>query len=69
MKQFPKYFCVWFGPLNPVVSLVHPDTIKVLLKTAGIVYLYANHINSIVFGKYNLFYTLHRFRLSHTDRH
>ena len=50
MKQFPKYFCVWFGPLNPVVSLVHPDTIKVLLKTAGIVYLYANHINSIVFG-------------------
>lgn len=53
MKQFPKYYRVWFGPLNPIVSLVHPDTIKVLLKTAGIVYLYANHINYIVFGKYN----------------
>ncbi|CAG2228106.1 ECM29 [Mytilus edulis] len=33
-RRFPKFYRVWFGPFTPVVSLVHPDSVKVLLKTA-----------------------------------
>ncbi|KAJ8321490.1 hypothetical protein KUTeg_000960 [Tegillarca granosa] len=32
--KFKKYFRVWFGPFKPVLILHHPDTVKLLLKTA-----------------------------------
>ena len=32
-SQFPKWWRFWVGPLLPTVSLCHPDTIKVLVKT------------------------------------
>ncbi|XP_063429981.1 leukotriene-B4 omega-hydroxylase 3-like [Mytilus trossulus] len=34
MRRCPKFYRVWFGPFTPIVSLVHPDSVKVLLKTA-----------------------------------
>ncbi|VDI19004.1 Hypothetical predicted protein, partial [Mytilus galloprovincialis] len=27
-RRFPKFYRVWFGPFTPVVSLVHPDSVK-----------------------------------------
>ncbi|XP_076444840.1 cytochrome P450 4F12-like [Babylonia areolata] len=34
-RQFPKFYRFWFGPLRPTIMLHHPDTLRVLLKTAG----------------------------------
>ncbi|XP_033735423.1 leukotriene-B4 omega-hydroxylase 3-like [Pecten maximus] len=33
VKRFPRFYRLWIGP-KPVIMLTHPDTIKILLKTA-----------------------------------
>lgn len=49
-KEFPKFYRVWFGPLKPNIVLVHPESIKVLLKTAGKVYItvYITYIETYI---------------------
>ncbi|CAC5364054.1 CYP4B1 [Mytilus coruscus] len=34
VTRFPKYFRIWFGFSRPSIQLVHPDTIKIMLKTS-----------------------------------
>lgn len=34
VKRFPKLFRIWFGFSRPSIQLVHPDTIKIMLKTS-----------------------------------
>ncbi|XP_046358280.2 ultra-long-chain fatty acid omega-hydroxylase-like isoform X3 [Haliotis rufescens] len=34
MKRFPKYCRIWRGPLLPIISVYHPDTIKAIIKSA-----------------------------------
>ncbi|XP_046561100.1 cytochrome P450 4F2-like [Haliotis rubra] len=33
MKRFPKYYRLWVGPLNPVIRVYHPDTIRPIIKS------------------------------------
>jgi hypothetical protein len=28
---------VWFGPFNPAISLYHPNSVKAILKTSGLI--------------------------------
>ncbi|XP_071082025.1 ultra-long-chain fatty acid omega-hydroxylase-like [Haliotis cracherodii] len=34
MKRFPKYCRIWRGPLLPIISVYHPDTIRAIIKSA-----------------------------------
>lgn len=36
--KFRRYYRIWIGFFSPIIFLNHPDTIKVLMKTAGNVF-------------------------------
>jgi hypothetical protein len=35
MLRFPKFYRFWLGPFRVIVSLFHPDCIRVVLKSSG----------------------------------
>ncbi|XP_046358299.1 ultra-long-chain fatty acid omega-hydroxylase-like [Haliotis rufescens] len=34
MRRYPKYFRLWIGPLNPVIRVYHPDSIRAIIKSS-----------------------------------